>query len=275
MYWEMTMPSPPPERATFRSDPRIAEVQATLDGLPAELLARHPIAPERPEQCNLLNDWSFLHQALLASYEIPTYRDYLFNADYRPAFEAHRRTLQHLQWRNPGRWVLKYPKHMMTLDVLLETYPDARLVWTHRDPGVVVPSVVSFTGYMRASATPDFDAPRFGREWAMLEELVLHRGLAFRDQLTDADERVIDVHYHELMADPVGTVEAICKAFGIPFSEPSRKAVTGFVDDHPKTKHGVHSYKAEDFGLDPERLRERFGFYMDRFGVEPERKANR
>ena len=100
------------------------------------------MAPMRPEQCNVLNDWSFFNQAWLATYEIPTYRDWLFNADYRPAFEAHRRTLQHLQWRTPARWVLKYPKHLLTLDALLETYPDARLVWTHRDPAVVLPSVV-------------------------------------------------------------------------------------------------------------------------------------
>ena len=80
-------------------------------------------------------------------------------------YEAHHRTLQHLQWRNPGRWVLKYPKHLLSLDALLATYPDAVLLWTHRDPAAVVPSVVSLTGYMRQSNTPDYDPVRFGREW--------------------------------------------------------------------------------------------------------------
>jgi hypothetical protein len=270
LFWEMSMPSPPPDKATFTTDPRIAQVQAGVDQMPSELLQRHPIAARRPEQCNMLNDWSFLHQALLASYDIPTYRDYLFNADYRPAFEAHRRMLQHLQWRNPGQWVLKYPKHMMTLDVLLETYPDARLVWTHRDPAVVVPSVASFTGFMRAGATPDFDPKRYGREWASLEELVLHRGLAFRDRIADADTRIYDLHYRDLMADQTGTVAAICKHFDIPFSETSRDDVDALVNDHPKTKHGVHRYTPEDFGLEAGRLRQRFAFYIDRFGVAPE-----
>ena len=272
LYWEMTLPSPPPSRETFDTDPRIAEVQAVVDQLPKELLKRHPIAATRPEQCNMLSDWSFLHQALLASYEIPTYRDWLLNADYRPAFEAHRRTLQHLQWRNPGRWVLKYPKHLMTLDVLLEFYPDARLVWTHRDPAVVLPSVVSFTGYMRASTTPDFDPKRFGREWAVLEELVLYRGLAVRDRLTDADERIFDLHYHELMREPAGTVAAILDRFDIPYSESSARRVKSFVDGHPKSEHGVHHYRPEHFGFERDRLRERFAAYMDRFGIEPEGK---
>jgi hypothetical protein len=269
----MSLPSPPPSRETFGTDPRIAEVQAVVDQLPKDLLKRHPIAATRPEQCNMLSDWSFLHQALLASYEIPTYRDWLLNADYRPAFEAHRRTLQHLQWRNPGQWVLKYPKHLMTLDILLEFYPDARLVWTHRDPAVVLPSVVSFTGFMRASNTPDFDPQRFGREWAVLEELVLYRGLAVRDQLADAGERIFDLHYHDLMRDQAGTVAAILDQFAIPYTESSASSVKSFIEDHPKSEHGVHEYRPELFGFDRDRLHERFATYMNRFGIEPEPKA--
>lgn len=270
LFWEMSMPSPPPERDTFTTDPRIAQVQSLVDRMPADMLKRHPIAATRPEQCNMLNDWSFIHQALLAYYEIPTYRDWLFNADYRPALEAHRRMLQHLQWRNPGQWVLKYPKHLIALDVLLATYPDARLVWTHRDPAVVLPSVASFTGYIRASNTPSFDAVRFGREWAMLEELVLHRGLSVRDRLPDAAERVYDLHYRDLMADPVGSLSSIFGHFGMPFSDESRQRVVAWVDAHPRTEHGVHTYRADDFGFDGDRLRERFGFYIERFGVEIE-----
>src|SRR4051794_787167 len=105
LMWEMPAPSPPPERATFATDPRIAAVQAVVDTLPPEMLVRHPMSATRPEQCNLLNDWSFLNQAWTASFDIPAYRDWYLDADYTPAYEAHRRMLQHLQWRNPGRWV--------------------------------------------------------------------------------------------------------------------------------------------------------------------------
>ncbi len=275
LYWEMAMPSPPPEQATFTTDPRIAQVEAMLDQLPAELLKRHPIAATRPEQCNMLNDWSFIHQALLASYEIPTYRDWLFNADYRPAFETHRRTLQHLQWRNPGQWILKYPKHLLALDVLLAIYPDARLVWTHRDPAVVLPSVASFTSFMRASTNATFDGVRFGREWALFEELALHRGLAVRDSLApdDARARIFDLHYGDLMRDQVGSVAAIFDHFGMAFSPSSRQGVERWTAGHPRTRHGVHEYTPEQFGFTTDGLRARFGGYMRRFGVEPEAKA--
>jgi hypothetical protein len=266
MFWEMVMPSPPPEATTFDTDPRIAQAQAIADRMPVDLLRRHPVAATRPEQCNLLNDWSFIHQALLASFEVPTYRDWLYNADYAPAFEAHRHTLQHLQWRNPGQWVLKYPKHLIALDSLLARYPDARFVWTHRDPATVIPSVCSLTGYMR-SPTPGFEPTRFGPEWATFEEIVLRRGLDVRDTLVDADTRIHDLHYEDLMRDPVEAVAGICAKFGVPFGDSSRAGVAQYIADHPKTKHGEHRYSAEEFGLTRAGLRRRFGFYIDRFGV--------
>lgn len=269
-FWEMAQPSPPPERATFETDPRIALVDAELAFTPAGLQVRHPFAARRPEQCNLLNDWAFINQTPIASYHVPSYRDWLFDTDHGPAYEAHRRTLQHLQWRTGGRWVLKYPKHLMALDALLATYPDAVLVWTHRDPAVVVPSTCSLTSYMRALTTGSVDLPRFGREWAVMEELVAYRGMRVRDAMPDAGSRVIDVHYHDLMADPIGTVAAILEFAGLPFSEGSRAGVAAFIADNAKDRHGSHAYSAEEFGLDVGRLRRRFGWYIDRFGVHVE-----
>jgi Sulfotransferase family len=266
MFWEMTLPSPPPERATRLTDPRIAQIQAAVDQLPEELLKRHPIAPLRPEQCNVMMDWSFYNFAWLASYEIPTYRDWLFNADHAPALEAHRRTLQHLQWKYPGRWVLKYPKHLLNLDAVLDTYPDAGLIWTHRDPAVVIPSVCSLTGYMRSSS-PGYDPARFGREWTAMEELVMRRGISVRDRRPGQPGRDLDIHYRDLMKDQVGTVTAICDHYGLSSSTESLAEVHAWIDNHPKTKHGVHEYTPEMFGLTTADLHRRFSFYTDRFGI--------
>ncbi len=272
MFWEQNLPSPPPEATSATTDPRIATIAEMLQAMPPEMLVRHPMSALRPEQCNLLNDWSFMNQALLAYHDIPTYRDWLFGADLTPAYEAHRRTLQHLQWRHPGRWLLKYPKHLLSLDVLLATYPDACLVWTHRDPAVVIPSVCSLTGYIRSTNTPAYDPVRFGREWATIEELALHRGLTYRDAADLPARRLIDVHYRSLMADPIGTVDAICDRFGVPFSAESRDRVTAWIDNHSQTRHGEHRYRAEDFGLTTSGIRRRFDFYLRRFDVEREHR---
>jgi hypothetical protein len=269
-FWEMALPSPPPERATFEFDPRIAIVDAELARTPVELQVRHPFAARRPEQCNLLHDWAFMNQTPIAAYHVPSYRDWLFDADHAPAYEAHRRTLQHLQWHAPGRWVLKYPKHLMALDTLLATYPDAVLVWTHRDPAVVVPSACSLTSFMREMTSGPVDRVRFGREWALMEELVARRGATARDRMPDESSRVLDVHYRDLMADPVGTVASILDFAGAPFTEGSRAAVQAFVASNVQTRHGAHTYTAQEFGLDPARLRRRFDWYIDRFEVEIE-----
>lgn len=270
LFWEMTAPSPPPDKETYDTDERIAQIQAALDQVPAEMMMRHPIAANRPEQCNLLNDWSLYHQALLAYYHLPSYRDWLLDTDYAPALEAHRRTLQHLQWRVPGQWVLKYPKHLIALDALLGAYPDARIVWTHRDPAAVMPSVASLTGYIRSTTSGPIDEHRYGREWTAFEELVLYRGLAVRDRIGSDDDRFFDVCYTRLMDDPTATVGAILDHFGLPFGAGSERAVQEFIADNPQTKHGVHRYSAAQFGLDTERLRRRFSGYMDRFAVPAE-----
>jgi hypothetical protein len=269
-FWEMALPSPPPERETFGTDPRIALVEAELAAIPVGLQVRHPFDARRPEQCNLLHDWAFINQTPVASYHVPSYRDWLFDADHGPAYEAHRRALQHLQWRAGGRWVLKYPKHLMALGTLLATYPDAVLVWTHRDPAVVVPSACSLTSFMRAISSGPVDLPRFGHEWAVLEELVAYRGVSARDRIADEASRVIDVHYHDLMADQVGTVASILDFAGAPFTLASRASVEAFIAENPTGRHGAHTYTAEEFGLDARRLRRRFGWYIERFGVQVE-----
>ena len=272
LQWEMTLPSPPPEAATFDRDPRIAQVQDQLDSRPnaRQIKAIHPYGALRPEQCIGLIDWSFVNSTVLALNRMPGYFEWFLGADHRPAYEHHRRTLQHLQWRNPGEWVLKWPKHVFSLDALLATYPDARIVWTHRDPATAVASVASYVGLLRASSSPTYEAVRFGSEWSALEEIGILRAMAARERAADG-RRFYDVHYNDLMADPVATVTGIYEHFGVPVTDETIRRVADFQRDNPQNKHGAHSYSAEQFGLDRDRLRSRFAAYIERFGVEPDR----
>lgn len=264
--WEMSLPSPPPEATCYDSDPRIAQVHAAeVAGASAELQKRHPITADRPEQCQSLNDHVFMNWALLAPFDIPSYRDWLLTADHRPSYEAHRRTLQHLQHRHPGRWVLKYPKHVFALDALIATYPDARLIWTHRDPAKTLPSVASLIGTFR-SATPGYDPQLLGRSWCAFEEIGLRRGLDMRDQLFDAG-RVYDMQYRDVMRDPVEAISDAYGHFGETLSDASRDRIGAYLADNAKDKHGAHHYTAEEYGLSDAVLRSTFRDYIDRFGV--------
>jgi hypothetical protein len=135
---------------------------------------------------------------------------------------------------------------------------------------VVLPSVASFTGYIRELTSGAIDEPSYGREWTAFEELVLLRGLAVRDALGNDDGRFYDVHYRDLMADPARAVAGICEHFGLPFGDDSDAAIRRWIDDHPQTKHGTHRYTAEQFGLDAPALHRRFAPYIERFGVARE-----
>lgn len=268
--WEMRLPSPPPRQDTFAADPRIAQVQAAIDARAnaSVLQAIHPYGARRPEQCLGLVDWGFVNQTYLAYQRVPSYYEWYLGADQRLVYRHHQRFLQHLQAFAPGEWVLKWPKHLFGLDALLEVYPDARIVWTHRDPGTVIPSSVSFVGTLRGMNSPVFDPRRFGAEWTALEEMGLHRGLAVRDRV--GEERFLDVHYNDLIADPVAEVTRIYRHFGIPVDEETVRRVRDFQDENPQGKHGAHQYTPEQFGLDPGRTRRRFAAYTERFGIKPD-----
>lgn len=273
LEWEMRRPSPPPQAATFGTDPRIAEVQAAINARAgaSALQAIHPYGAQRPEQCLGLIDWSFVNQTFLAYQRIPTYYEWFLNADFRLMYEHHKRMLQHLQAFHPGEWVLKWPKHVFGLDALLEAYPDARIVWTHRDPAKVVPSATSFVGTLRRMNSPVFDPQRFGPEWVALEEMGLRRALDVRDRV--GEDRFLDVHYNDLTTDPVAEVTRIYQRFGVRVDEETLARVRDFQDANPRGKHGEHSYTPAQFGLDPELIGRRFAGYSERFGIQPDRLA--
>jgi hypothetical protein len=128
---------------------------------------------------------------------------------------------------------------------------------------------VSFVAALRSMNSPVFDPRRFGAEWTALEEMGLHRALAVRDRV--GEDRFLDVHYNDLVAGPVAEVTRIYRHFGIPADEETVARVRDFHDQNPQGKHGPHRYTAQQFGLDPARIRRRFAAYTERFGVEPDR----
>jgi hypothetical protein len=238
------------------------------------MMRLHPFGATRPEQCIGLIDWSFVNSAAVAPHFMPSYIDWFLAADHGPAYEHHRRMLQHLQWRVPGEWVLKWPKHLFSLDALLDTYPDARIVWTHRDPGRVLPSVVDFVGSIRRGISPVYDPVRFGNEWVALEEIGLLRAMTVRERIRD-ESRFYDLQYNDLIADPVAAVSRIYEHFGIAVDDEIRGRVADYQADNPQDKHGRHRYTPDQYGLDVDRIRQRFRPYIERYGVEPDRQRTR
>ncbi len=270
--WEVMEPSPPPEKTCYETDPRIARAARRLrwfDRLVPDFKRIHPLGAELPLECIVIMSASFVSPRFL-NYHVPSYQTWLAAADLRPAYEFHRRFLQHLQWRAPGdRWVLKAPSHVFGFEPLFATYPDAVVVQTHRDPVTVLASVASKTLVLRGAFTDRLDPTEIGAEetqrWSSGLELAMQ---ARQDGRREG--RFLDVRYQDLLRDPMATVRRIYDRFGMAFTVAAEARMQRFLATHPKDQHGPHRYSLETFGLDARDLAHRFKSYCERFGLEHE-----
>ncbi|MBW2445540.1 MAG: sulfotransferase [Deltaproteobacteria bacterium] len=166
-YWLAAAPGPRPPRDAWAGDPRFKAAAQGLKltyWLDPGLRAIHNLTPEGPEECRHLFLQTFVDHTFDANANIPSYTKWFDGQDMRPAYERHRDILRFIGSSTPGRqWVLKYPAHMRNLDALLEVYPDACFIQTHRDPAEVIPSVCSLVTGWRGIHEDTLDFEAIGR----------------------------------------------------------------------------------------------------------------
>ena len=274
LTWEVDRAFPPPEAATRDDDPRIAEVDARLsrvDELIPNFKKMHPMGALHPQECVRILSNEMASMIFELSYNVPSYREWLHHeADLRPAYRGHRRMLQHLQWRHPGRWVLKSPCHLWHLDAVLHEYPDALFIQTHRDPLSILSSLVSLATTLRAMYGTRVSPKMLGREWSELNAEALDASVDARESGVVSPERVIDIQFRELVTDPVRTVGRIYDFVGIQMIPEAAAAIQGYWDANPADKHGKHEHRFSETGLDLEEQRARVRRYQDYFDVPSE-----
>jgi hypothetical protein len=270
--WEAQRPCPPPETATEHSDPRIAETQAGIDvqhQLFPDFVGMLPSSATGPQECLLLLGMDFRSMLFEGMAQVPTYSRWLFSSDMEPAYRFHRRVLQLLQWRcPPASWWLKTPSHMHAIGDLDRVYPDARFVMTHRDITKVIPSVAAVMSALSASLTEHPDPAYLGRHNAEVWETSLHRLIAFRD--AGNEHRFFDISFEDMQTEPMGTIRRLYAWLDQDLSPEAEQRMATWWEENSRERHGAHRYRAEDFGIDLDELRDRFRFYTDRFEVSPE-----
>jgi len=182
----------------------------------------------------------------------------------RETYRYHRRVLRLLQWHCPPRlWHLKTPVHMFALDALLEAYPDAKFLWSHRDPAKVLGSVCSLIHYTRSWSSDRDDSLELGAEQLERWWLAVSRAMDFRHRV--GNERFADVSFADLQVDPVAALGAAYEQIGIAFTNASRDAMAGWAKSHEPGSHGQHSYDLSDFGLSAAQVRQRFAPYLEAY----------
>jgi hypothetical protein len=271
LRWEAADSVPPPTPEQFRSGPRVDAARVGMEMLetlnPKMAIVHHEDA-DGPTECISVMSQDFKSLSWEAISNVPTYSRWLQAVDQHSAYEYHRLVLQVLQHGGVrGRWTLKSPHHAIALESLRSVYPDARLVLIHRDPVALCGSVCSLIETL-TSTFSDADHTRYIAEhWTAMLETSIERIEAFR--AAHPEHPVVDVHYDDLVADPVRTVAGVYEGVGEELSPEARGAMADYITHRDQHRAGAHHYDPSQFGLDPRELAERFAGYTERYLVAP------
>ena len=275
LLWESSDSVPPPTPETHRQGPRVDAARANgqmMDMLNPDLAAVHHEEADGPTECIAVMSQEFKSLLWEAIANVPSYAQWLQAVDQRSAYEYHRMTLGVLQQGGVrGRWTLKSPHHALALEALIDVYPDARLVLLHRDPVVLSASVCSLITTLSGTFTDTDHSAYIAEHWTGVLEESVRRIEVFR--ASHPDRRIVDVHYADLVRDPVNTVSSIYAALGDPLKDEARAAMTSYMAAHPKGEFGAHTYDIASFGLNPAELSERFADYVSRYDIPAEHAA--
>ena len=273
--WESYEPVPDPREAPGPDgvDPRWARCQAMWESMQVGapfVAAMHPMNPDHVhEEIELMQpDFSSYNLEWVA--RVPQWRDHYLTHDQTPHYAYMKTVLQIMQWYRPReRWVLKSPQHLEQIGPLMATFPDASIVVTHRDPVAVVQSTITMVTYGARTAYRSPEPHWYRDYWTDRVGRLLDASL--RDRHLLPADRTTDVFFHEYMADEMGTLQRIYDDAGIEFTEEARTEVAAYQAAHPRGKDGRVVYDlCGDFDITPEKVRERFTDYFDRFPVEIE-----
>lgn len=249
---------------------RILAFQGFTD---ADVTAIHPYSAVAPEECVFLQE-AACGVPLGAFYNVPSFAALAARSDaVADSYAWQKGMMQSLQDERPeGRWLLKAPSHIINIEALFATFPDARLFINHRDPGKVIPSMASL--YMKLHSLVSgvsVDAAELGHRLVANWKTILDRMDAWR--IAHPEATIVDVHYTALIADPIGTAERLYAAFDLPLSEVTRQAMrTHLAVDH-HGKGPARQYCLADFGLAETDIEEAFGHYIERHGVLREARS--
>lgn len=267
--WECTDATPPPDAAATSPDPRIAAMEAAFAARYAAMptvRSMLPVDATDPSEHGPLLGLTFRNLQAPSLYRIPGYTRWLLEADMRPAYAYMAQVLKLLQWKSPAsHWNLKNPPDIFALDALADIFPDARIVWTHRDPADSIPSVCSLVSTLRAAGGEAVDKPALGRMMIGFQAEGVRRAMAARARI--GADRFVDVYQADLSRDALAAIETLYRRLGLPFEATVRHHLERRLADRPRGRDGGHRYTLAEFGLTLDDIRSRFGEYEQHFDV--------
>ncbi len=274
--WELLRPVPPPspDPEGFASDPRIALADRELvrpQTVVTGLLSIHEYGGRKPKECLSAMSFAFQSEEFSARYSVPSFESWLGASDMGPAYRMHRLVLQILQ-RRWGRdacpaWVLKSPVHLHDLPTLFETYPDARVAVTHRDPLTLLASLTSLIANLRWAHSDSVDAQSIAESHLRRYRKTFERLVDWTEGGVLPADQIHHSHFADFQNSPIGTVRGLYERFGMEWSKDAETSMRATLEANPSDRHGEHIYSRDDLAGDPATLRGNFDRYQSRFDV--------
>lgn len=276
LQWEMMFPYPPPEKATFATDPRIEKCQHLVtqwERVAPSFAAIHQMDARLPNECIYAQAACFTSEYFPSQFQIPSYMEWLATrADWDYSYSFYKSFLKVLQWRNPRRhWLLKAPSHMNYLPVIFKVFPDARVLLTHRDPLVAQASVTNLMGTLFWIRS---DKPMEVKAFAGMlspETMAwgLNRVIDWLDSGAIPKAQVMSSLYADLIQSPIEAIRRIYDKSGMDFTEAMEGRIRAYLADKPQGKFGRHTYDVAE-AEEAKRRRGLFRRYQEHFGVPNE-----
>lgn len=284
LRWELMNPLPPPDAATYESDPRIASTQASIDKLRGSALEElHWVDADEPDECAwaMIDGSSILAGA--AAMVMPRWRAITTGMDRKKSFAEYRKIVQLLLLRNPvpdgGFLVLKSPQFSNRLDAIRQAFPEVSLVLTHRDPFRVCTSVATLTGHINSPFVSDLDFKSPGGPLSQVCIDHTESRLAAMVAFDKADRAApgpsaINVNYADLVSDPVGSVEKVYQALGRPLPDGTASLLEDYLAAQRAGKRKTPLKTMDGIGLSHHDFLERpiVKAYCEHFDLNPEVK---
>jgi len=273
LTWEAENSVPPASPETLRTDPRCLKKKAELDALAEGLRAAnipmvHWDEADGPTECMFVQNQDF--KAYLWEAFMPTsaYADWLLDADMTSTYGYERSVLQMLQSRAPGVWSLKMPSHAVHIETLLSTFPDVRIVWAHRDPFKATASFLRLNYLSRAVLGAQIDVTDVVSN--VLRQLQAHVARPLRARQRIGDDRFFDLHYADLMRDPIGVMRSLYEWAGDELTPSTEDAMLTWLQRNPQDRFGVQPYSLDGSGVTITDLEPLFDQYISTFDIELE-----
>jgi hypothetical protein len=246
-------------------------LQQFWHNLQPEYETMHANSGYLPNECIFITLHEFLSDHWGGNHHVPSYDRYLQKADQRPAYRYHKEFLKTLQQRGASkRWLLKAPSHIFQLQALFDVYPDARVVRTHRDPLRTLASSLSLMGTLKWMRCNEVDMSKVPGQLAFGYAYVYQREMEQRASGELPDAQFIDVQFEDIVKEPVATIEGVYAKLGWPIDDTVQTAIGDYAKNKPKGSRGAHAYSLAESGLDAGAERERYRFYMERYGIKSE-----